>query len=185
MFSTMYKHIETQTVDDAHRLRKWKTNLKYIWTMNQGWKVEKRYRERQKQRALDELNFLTLLSSASTDFFLFLHDSPLLPLIYTIFSLDKALRTIMRKKSLYTHSLFPQLISITFSRYSLWQSGQIHHEQVERDMGLHCCSILTPQKESLLYLWFMSPTSSQINKIICYILSTMNYHLKNKNQNTP
>lgn len=36
--------------------------------MNQGWKVEKRYREGQKQRALDELNFLTLLSSASTDF---------------------------------------------------------------------------------------------------------------------
>ena len=36
--------------------------------MNQGWKVEKMYRERQKQRALDELNFLTLLSSASTNF---------------------------------------------------------------------------------------------------------------------
>lgn len=30
MFSTMYKHIETQTVDDAHRLRKLETNLKYI-----------------------------------------------------------------------------------------------------------------------------------------------------------
>ena len=78
----------------------------------------------------------------------FSHDSPFLPLIHTVFSLGKALRTIMRKKNLYNSLIVPSAHFYKVSRYSLWQRGQVHHGQVEREESSHCCTLFSPHSRS-------------------------------------
>lgn len=82
--------------------------------------------------------------------FLFPHDSSFLPLIYIIFSLGKALRIIMRKKSLYNS------LNVSSAHFYNILAGTPYDRVVKYTMrkrrggqGFTLLLILTPQKEYL------------------------------------
>lgn len=128
-------------------------NLKYIWTVNQRAGESGKHVQRETETEGSRWIFWPFSLLHPLIFFPHPPSPPWFSLpsfnLHNLFSGGQSSkRQSWERKASTTFSLVPQLISITFSRYSLWQSGQIKTiEQVERDMGLHCC-LFSPHRRS-------------------------------------